>query len=70
MEKALQRLENVTLEESRMTGAQALMAIQNVGNMVQGVTNMLLQGVGGIEQSAINGAQTVQLARPKMTLTL
>jgi hypothetical protein len=46
MENALQRLENVTLEESRMTGAEALKAIHGVGDQVgdkvHGVQDVLL----------------------------
>ena len=34
MDNALQRLENVTMEESRMTGAETLKAIHSVGNKV------------------------------------
>ena len=56
MEDALQRLENVTLEESRMTGAEALKAIHDVGNKVGDNTDKMrdaLQAVhdrvGGVE---------------------
>jgi hypothetical protein len=56
MENALQRLENVTLEESRMTGAEALKAIHSVGNKVgdkvHGVQDALQavhDKVGGVE---------------------
>jgi archaellum component FlaC len=34
IEDALQRLENVTVEEARMAGAEALKAIHGVGNQV------------------------------------
>ena len=41
MENALQMLENVTLEESRMTGAETLKAIHGVSDDVQGVQDKL-----------------------------
>ena len=41
MENALQRLENVTLEESRMTGAEAFKAIHGVQGMMRGITDLL-----------------------------
>jgi hypothetical protein len=65
IENALQRLENVTLEESRMTGAEALKAINVVKGMIQGLTTML-QGADvsvkdtGDNLKVINSAQTVQ----------
>ena len=65
MEDALQRLENVTLEESRMTGAEALKAIHGVGDKVEGVEVMLqnvtnmLQGVGGKIQGVDDKVQGV-----------
>ena len=37
IEDALQRLETVTVEEARMAGAEALKAIHDVGNEVQGI---------------------------------
>jgi archaellum component FlaC len=53
MEDALQKLENVTLEESRMTGAEALRAIHGVGNKVGDKVQDVLQAVhdkvGGVE---------------------
>ena len=56
IEDALQRLENVTLEESRMTGAEALRAIHDVSNKVGDNTDKMrdaLQAVhdkvGGVE---------------------
>jgi hypothetical protein len=70
IENALQRLENITLEESRMTGAEALKAIHGIGNrmkgvegILQGVTDML-QGrdkVKDIGDKVISGARSVQL---------
>ncbi|KAH9989503.1 hypothetical protein BJV77DRAFT_1151424 [Russula vinacea] len=41
VENALQRLENMTLEETRMTGAETLKAIHGVKGVLQGVTDML-----------------------------
>jgi hypothetical protein len=65
IENALQRLENMTLEETRMTGAETLKAVRSIDNKVggvegilQGVTDML-QGVG---DKVKNSAQSVQLA--------
>ena len=56
IEDALQKLENVTLEESRMTGAEALRAIHDVSNKVGDNTDKMrdaLQAVhdkvGGVE---------------------
>jgi translation initiation factor IF-2 len=63
IENALQKLENVTLEESRMTGAEALKAINGVKGMIQGLTAML-QGanvrVKDTGDKVINSTQTVQ----------
>jgi hypothetical protein len=67
MENALQRLENMTLEETRMIGAEALKAIHGVEGVLQGVTD-LLHGVRdkvrdlGDSDKVIDGAQTIQLA--------
>jgi hypothetical protein len=44
LENALQRLENIMVEESRITGAEAFKTIHGVRGMIQGVTDML-QGV-------------------------
>jgi hypothetical protein len=52
MENALQRLENMTLEETRMTGAEALKAIHDVKRMIHD----MLQG----KVINIASAQTVQ----------
>ncbi|KAH9989500.1 hypothetical protein BJV77DRAFT_1069445 [Russula vinacea] len=41
MENALRRLENMTLEETRMTGAETLKAIHGVEGVLLGVTDML-----------------------------
>jgi hypothetical protein len=64
IEDALQRLENVTLEETRMTGAETLKAIHGVKVMIQGLTDMLQQGanvrVEDTDDNAINRAATVQ----------
>ena len=64
IEDALQRLENVTLEETRMTGAETLKAIHGVKVMIQGLTDMLQQGANvGVEDTddnAVNRATTVQ----------
>jgi hypothetical protein len=64
IEDALQRLENVTLEETRMTGAETLKAIHGVKVMIQGLTDMLQQGanvrVEDTDDNAINRATTVQ----------
>ena len=56
IEDALQRLENVTLEESRMTGAEALRAIHDVSNKVGDNTDKMRDAlqvvhdkVGGVE---------------------
>ncbi|KAF8469854.1 hypothetical protein DFH94DRAFT_685270 [Russula ochroleuca] len=53
MEDALQRLKKLTLEESRMTGAEALRAIHGVGNKVGDKVQDVLQAVhdkvGGVE---------------------
>ena len=69
MEDALQRLENMTLEETRMTGTETLKAVHGVDNkvggvevMIQGVTD-LLRGVDDrvkdIGDKVINSAQIV-----------
>ena len=64
IEDALQRLENVTLEETRMTGAETLKAIHGVKVMIQGLTDMLQQGanvrVEDTDDNAINRATTAQ----------
>ena len=56
MDNALQRLENVTMEESRMTGAETLKAIHSVGNKVgdnvhgvQDALQVVNDKVGGVE---------------------
>jgi hypothetical protein len=53
MEDALQRLENVTLEETRMTGVEALRAIHGIGGQVGDKMRDALQAVhdrvGGVE---------------------
>jgi archaellum component FlaC len=52
MEDALQRLENVTLEESRMTGVEALKAIHTgneVGDKMQDALQAVHDKVGGVE---------------------
>jgi archaellum component FlaC len=56
IENALQRLENMTLEETRMTGAESLRAIHGIGNEVSdkmhGVQDALQafqDKVGGVE---------------------
>ena len=65
MENALQRLENMTLEETRMTSAEALKAIHGVEGVLQDVTD-LLHGVHDqvkdIGDKVIEGAQIIQLA--------
>ena len=65
MENALQRLENMTLEETRMTSVESLKAIHGVESVLQGVTD-LLHGVHDqikdIGDKAIYGAQIMQLA--------
>ena len=73
IEDALQRLENVTLEESRMTGAETLKAIHGVKVMIQGLSDMLQQGVNvGVKDTGessgnqvINSTQTVYLPMPR-----
>ena len=65
MENALQRLENMTLEETRMTGAETLKAIHRVEGVLQGVTDMLHgvhDQVKDIGDKVIDGAQIIQLA--------
>ena len=65
MENALQRLENVTLEESRMTGAETLKAVHGVSDDVQGVQDVLqavhdkVGGVEGMLQGVTNMLQGV-----------
>ena len=69
MEDALQRLENVTLEESRMTGAETLKAVHGIGDKIgddiQGVQDVLqavhdkVGGVEGMLQGVTNMLQGV-----------
>ena len=65
MEDALQRLENVTLEESRMTGAETLKAVHGIGDDIQGVQDVLqavhdkVGGVEGMLQGVTNMLQGV-----------
>ena len=69
MENALQRLENVTLEESRMTGAETLKAVHGIGDKIgdniQGVQDVLqavhdkVGGVEGMLQGVTNMLQGV-----------
>lgn len=71
MEDALQRLENMTLEETRMTGTETLRAVHGVDNKVGGVEGMLqdvtdlLRGVDDrvkdIGDKVINSEQIVHL---------
>ena len=75
MENALQRLENMTLEETRMTGAETLKAIHGVKGVLQGVTDMLQSvddRVKVIGDKVISGAQTIQLATgcPLLSLSI
>ena len=56
IENALQRLENMTLEETRMTGAETLKAVHGIDNKVDDKMNGLLDAlqavqdkVGGVE---------------------
>jgi hypothetical protein len=73
MENALQRLENMTLEETRMTGAETLKAIHGVEGVLQGVTDMLQSvddRVKVIGDKVISGAQTIQLATGCPVLSL
>jgi len=60
MENALQRLENMTLEETRMTGAEALKAIHDVKRMVQDMLQGVDLRVKDVGDKLINSAQTVQ----------
>ena len=69
MEDALQRLENVTLEESRMTGAETLKAVHGIGDKIgddiQGIQDVLqavhdkVGGVEGMLQGVTNMLQGV-----------
>ena len=66
IEDALQRLENVTLEESRMTGAETIKAIHGVKVMIQSLTDIVLQQgadvrVKDASDKVINSALTVRL---------
>ena len=64
MENALKRLENMTLEESRMTGAEAFKAIHGVQGMMRGMKDMLQdvdKKVGEIGDKVKDSTQTVQL---------
>jgi hypothetical protein len=75
VENALQRLENMTLEETRMTGAETLKAIHGVKGVLQGVTDMLQSvddRVKVIGDKVISGAQTIQLATgcPLLSLSI
>ena len=62
MENALRRLENMTLEETRMTSAEALSAIHGVEGVLQDVTD-LLHGVHDkvkyIGDKVTEGAKTI-----------
>jgi hypothetical protein len=71
MDNALQRLENVTLEETRMTSAEAFKTIHGVKDMIQGVTEML-QGVDDRVKDIkiINSAQTVHLPMSMLSLSV
>ena len=73
MENALQRLENMTLEETRMTSAEAFKAIHGVKGMIQGVTDMLQSvddRVKVIGDKVINSEQTVLLDMPLLSLSI
>ena len=62
MENALQRLENMTLEETRMTGAEALKAIHDVKRMIHDMLQGIDVRVKDVGDKVINSAsaQTVQ----------
>ena len=49
IEDALQRLEEVTLEEARMAGAEALKAIHGVGTKVDDTLKAMEGRMGGME---------------------
>jgi len=78
IENALQRLENMTLEETRMTAAETLKAIHGIGNKVgdkmhgvQDALQAVQEKVGGFEgmlrgvtdMFVITSAQTVPLLK-------
>ena len=61
MENALKRLENMTLEESRMTGAEALKAIHDVKRMIQDMLQGANVRVKNVGDNVINSAPIAQL---------
>ena len=61
MENALKRLENMTLEETRMTGAEALKAIHDVKRMIQDMLQGANVRVKNVGDNVINSAPIAQL---------
>jgi hypothetical protein len=61
MENALQRLENITLEESRMTVVDTWKAMHDVKHMMEDMMRGSDVRVRDVGDKVINGAQTVQL---------
>jgi hypothetical protein len=59
MENALKRLENMTLEETRMTGAEALKAIHDVKRMMQDMSQGVDVRVKDVDDNVINSAPIV-----------
>jgi hypothetical protein len=70
MENALKRLENMTLEESRMTGAEALKAIHDVKRMIQDMLQSVDDRIKDVGDNVINSASIVHFPRPVLSLSM
>ena len=62
LQDALQRLENVAVEENRMTTAEAFKAVLSIKDMIQALTD-LLQSVDGRVKDLVDSDKVIKSAQ-------